>query len=154
MNGEEQLNLRRLVAAWSDGRGLTQATALVEKHRHLLPRRITHSQLLGLNGIVQAANELGEVIIFTQHQGERAMRVGRQDVKSYWDELRQALEALEGEAADLATEAGLLPTPPPDKKKTQPRPPSWLVLWLTREFVQHLVVHSLYLGAPFRPRKR
>jgi hypothetical protein len=73
------------------------------------------------------------------------MRAGRQDVRDYWDALRRALEALEGEAVNLAAQAGLL-LAPPGKRKARLRAPGWIILWLVREFVQHLVAHSLYLG--------
>jgi hypothetical protein len=147
MNEEERLKLRRPVAAWSDGRGLAQATALADQHRYLLPKRITNAQLSGLNGVVQAATDLGQVTAFAQHQGERAARAGRLDVKGYWDALRQALEALEGEAGNLAAQAGMTLVPPSGKGKARPKAPEWLTLWLAQEFVQHLVAHSLYLGA-------
>jgi hypothetical protein len=146
MNEEERLKLRRLVASWSDGRGLAQATTLADQHRYLLPKRITNAQLSGLNGVVQAAANLEQVTAFTQHQGERAARAGRLDVKGYWDALRQALEALEREAEDLATQAGLTLAPPPGKGKARSKAPEWLTLWLAQEFVQHLVAHSLYLS--------
>jgi len=136
MNNRERLKLQRMVAIWSDGHGLAQATALAEKHRHLLPKRITNAQLSGLNGLVQAGSSLTQVMGFAQHQGGRAARAGRVDVKGYWDDLREALGRLEGEADRLLTQAGVPVEGLPSK----------LTLWLAQEFVQHLVAHSLYLG--------
>jgi len=147
MSDEDRLKLQLPMAAWSDGHGLNQATALVQKHRHLLPKRITNAQLSGLNGVVQAVDRLDQVMDFAQHQGMRAARAGRMDVKGYWDDLREALDTLEGEAVQLLAQAGLSVEEAEGNGKRSPRAPSWLTLWLAQEFVQHLVAHSLYLGA-------
>lgn len=146
MNEEERLKLRQYTAAWSDGDGLARATALADRFRDLLPRRITHAQLAGLNSVVQAAPGLGQVTAFVMHQADRAVRAGRLDVKEYWDALRQALEGLEGEAAQLAAQAGMAAPPAPGKGKRPAKGFGWLTIWLAQEFVQHLVAHSLYLG--------
>ena len=146
MKDVDRSRLRGSVAAWSDGRGFAQSTPLADQHRDLLPRRITNAQLSGLNGLVQAASSLRQVAAFAQHQAARAARSGRPDVKGYWDALRQTLEGLEREADDLAAQAGMLSAMPEAKGKPQTKAPDWLVLWLAQEFVQHLVVHSLYIG--------
>lgn len=140
-----------MVAAWSDGRGQEEAVALAERHRHLLPRRITNAQLGGLQGVVQAATHLKQVREFTKHQGKRAATAGRLDVAGYWEELEKTLDRLEEEAEQLAAKAGITLVAPQGKKKTSPKPLASLALWLTHEFVQHLVAHSLYLGRREQP---
>ncbi|MCI0401673.1 MAG: hypothetical protein L0Z68_10345 [Gammaproteobacteria bacterium] len=141
------MNLPPIVATWSDEVGLVQAMALAEKFRYLLPRRITNAQLSGLNGVVQTAPDLGKVIDFTKHQGKRAESAGRLDVAGYWEELQKAFQRLQEEAAGLAVKAGLIVEVSTGKKSFHPGAPASLSLWLAQEFTQHLVVHSLYLGA-------
>ena len=146
MNEQEQIKLRPLVAAWSDGVGLDQAMALAEQFRYLLPRRITNAQLSGLNGVVQAAANLGQVVEFAKHQGKRAESAGRLDVADYWEDLQKAFQRVEEEAVKLTVQAGITWEAPQGKKKFQPKALGKLSLWLAQEFVQHLVAHSLYLG--------
>lgn len=146
MSPEDRIRLRTIVAAWSDERGQEEALALAERHRHLLPRRITNAQLGGLQGVVQAATHLKQVREFTKHQGKRAAAAGRLDVAGYWEELEKTLDRLEEEAERLAVKAGITLDAPQSKKKTSPKPLASLALWLIYELVQHLVAHSLYLG--------
>jgi hypothetical protein len=146
MNDADMMRTRRAMARWSDGPGTAHATTLAEQYRNLLPKRITNAQLSGLNGLVQAGRNLRQVTAFARHQRTRAARAGRLDVKDYWDALRQALEGLEIEAGSLAAQAGILSGPPAPAGKAQSKAPDWLTLWLAQEFVQHLVIHSLYLG--------
>jgi len=147
MSDRDWHKLQRPVAIWSAGRGLDLATTLADQHRNLLPKRITTAQLSGLSSVVQAAESLEQVTDFAQHQGTRAARAGRLDVQGYWDAVREVLGDLESEAAQLLDKAGLLVEEAEDRGKRPPRAPSWLTLWLAQEFVQHLVTHSLYLGA-------
>ncbi len=140
METKASLRWRQMLIRWSDGQGVTLAVELAERHAHLLPRRITNAQLFGLSGIAQAIDDPDGVIAFIQHQGERALRANRHDVKSYWDDVRQTLESLREEAVRLAAKADVSLEPP-------------LIMEMMREFVQHLVVHSLYIGAPFRSRR-
>lgn len=152
MNEGDRLKLRPLLVWWSDGRGYDLATALADEHAYLLPKRITNAQLSGLNSVVQAASHLGEVRAFAQHQAQRAARAARLDVEGYWRALQQALDKLESEASSLAAQGEIVPPAQPPKGKSSPKPPDWLALWLAQEFLQHLVAHSLYLGAASKAR--
>jgi hypothetical protein len=135
------------VERWSGQQGFDKATELADEFRYLLPNRITNSQLSGLSRIVQAATTLGQITGFIQHQTTRAARAGRLDVKGYWEALQRALDGLQTEAADLtAVYLGAPMIQPPGKGKVRPKAPEWLTLWMAREFLQHLVTHSLYIG--------
>lgn len=146
---KSELTIRQRMAAWSDGDGQTAAIALAERHRHLLPKRITNAQLSGLNNVVWAAPDVARVRDFLTHQASRAERAGRLDVKGYWDDVAQTLVQLEATATQLAAEAGLT-VEAPAGRKGRSRAPAWVELSLAQAFVQHLVAHSLYLGAMVR----
>lgn len=140
--------LQPWITAWSDGEGLTRAKALVDRFRALFPRQITNAQLAGLNSAVQVVPELGQVTAFAIHQASRAARAGRLEVKDYWDAVREMLEGLEYEAEQLAAQAGVIMPPVTGRRqrRKQTEEFAWLGLGLAREFVQHLVAHSLYIG--------
>lgn len=154
MNDEAWRKLQQPVAAWSDGPGMNLATALVERHQALLPRQITNAQLSGLNGVVQAVDDVNRVMAFAQHQGTRAALANKEEVQAYWDDLRDTLGRLEDEAARLLSQAGLSAEALPDKGKRPSRAPARLTLWLAQEFVQHLIVHSLYIGKKTQRSKK
>lgn len=130
---------RRVISRWSDGPGLERATELAERHRALLPRRLTTAQLSGLHAIAQAATSPEQVVGYAQHQEARAGRIGRLDVKAFWEDLHQYLEKAGREATSL------MPVQQPMSRI--PNEAAWLRLSLIREFIQHLLAHSLYLGA-------
>ena len=139
----QQLALRRRIAAWSD-RQQKPASALAEQFRDLLEgRRIGNAQLSGLNNIAQSAPSFDTVKEFVRHQGEKAERAGRFEVKEYWDAIEKALAGLEEEAWKLAQESGL-PVPPKGGKPRELRQAlDWLYLRLGQEYVQHFVAHSM-----------
>ena len=142
----QRLALRRRVAAWSD-RKQKSAVALAEQYRDLLGgRHIGNAQLSGLNNVAQAAPSFDDVKKFVEHQGEKAERAGRFDVREYWGALGKALGELEGEAYTLAGEADW----PLPLKGSKPRELKEVLnevyLWLAREYVQHLVAHSIMIG--------
>ncbi|MEW6399738.1 MAG: hypothetical protein AB1503_11350 [Bacillota bacterium] len=131
------LAFSRLVAMWSDRDGYRQATDLAEKHRDLLGRRLSPARLNGLLNAVAAAAAPAEVQAFVRHQVDNAGRREEPDLRQYWLEVGIALRGLEEEANRLAT---LLGEPAQDAVAVEE-----MHLQLIRRFVQHLVVHSLYL---------
>jgi len=151
---EQQLNLRRALARWSDG-AQKSASVLVEEHRSVLGRQvgnkvegqhIGNAQLSGLNNIAQSAPSFEDVKQFARWQGEKAERAGRYDVKEYWDAIGKALEALEKEAWTVANDAGL-PVPPKDSKPQVLKSAlNEIYLMLAQEWVQHFVAHSLWIA--------
>jgi len=140
----EQLALRGRMAAWSD-RAQKPAAALAERFRDLLGRRIGNAQLSGLNNIAQTAPSFETVKEFARHQGDKAERAGRYDVKEFWDEVGEALAGLEDEAWKLANDAGLNVPPKGSKPKQLQEALDWLYLRLGQEYVQHFVAHSIML---------
>lgn len=141
----QRLRLGRLLASWSD-RIQINCSALAEQYRDLLGRRIGNAQFAGLNNIVQSAPSFGEVKKFVTHQGDKAERAGRYDVKEYWDAVEKGLTDLEEEAWKLASEAGLS-VPPRDGKRNQITTAlDDMYLLVAREWIQHLVAHSLMLA--------
>ncbi len=146
MNGLETLEpparlaLRRQLAAWSDDIE-PRAVRFVEQYRDLLPRRITNAQLSGLENVVGQASTYREIRAFLDNRADRANRAGRLDVAAYWNALSEALNALKGEAERLgmATFADL-------NDRQRRTAVDELHVRLVREYVQHLIAHSLYLG--------
>ncbi len=132
------LTLRRLVAAWSD-QSRKDAANFANKHRDLLPRRITSTQLYGLVNIVRNAQRFGDIQRFIRHQREKAERAGRQDVADYWKEMEQVLNNLRNDARELQRQAGSLPPTISPKSALDT-----LHRQLTEEFVQHVLAHGSY----------
>lgn len=119
---------------------------LAEQFRDLLGRRIGNAQLSGLNNIVQSAPSFDQVKKFIEHQGKKAERAGRFDVKEFWEAVGKALARLEDEAWRLANEAGLSVPPKGSKPHELRRALDPLFLRLAREYVQHFVAHSIMLS--------
>lgn len=141
----QRLAWRRRITTWSDNIQKSAAT-LADQYRDLLGRRIGNAQLSGLNNIVQSAPLFDHVKEFVRHQGEKAERAGRFDVKQYWDQIGQALNGLEAEAWKLANEAELPVPPKSSKPKELKLALNDAYLMLAREYVQHLVSHSLMVA--------
>jgi hypothetical protein len=141
---QQRLDLRREIAAWSD-RAQKSAAAFAEEYRDLLPRRITNAQLAGLNNIVQATTMLDQVKKFIDHQREKASRTGYEDVPIYWQELNKVFTALRPDAEKLLNAIGIS-APSDPKSKEYKALLDEVCLLLAREWVQHLVAHSLLLG--------
>lgn len=141
----QRLRLGRLLASWSD-RVQINCAALAEQYRDLLGRRIGNAQFSGLYNIVHSAPSFSDVTKFVAHQGNKAERAGRFDVKEYWDAIGIALVALESEAWSLGHEAGL-PVPTHNSKpKVLKAALDDMYLMLAREWVQHVVAHSLMVN--------
>lgn len=146
MNGLEALEppkrlaLRRRLAAWSDGIE-SKAVRLAEEHRDLLPRRITNAQLSGLENVVGPASTYQGIRAFLDNRADRANRAGRLDVAAYWNALTEALNALKGEAERVGI-AMFADFGDRQRKVAVDE----LHVRLVREYVQHLVAHSLYVG--------
>jgi len=134
------LELRRRLAAWSDA-VQREAADLTDGYRDLLTKRITNAQLSGLHNVVQAAPSFRQIKQFVAHQGEKASRAGRDDVADYWDAVGKAFEGLRRPAEQIWADVPGGPAPgTPDARQA-------LDEWhcrLVREFVQHLVAHSLW----------
>ncbi len=129
------------------------ASGLAEQFRDLFGRKIGTAQLSGLNNIVQSAPSFDEVRRFVEHQGKKAERAARYDVKEFWEAVAKALAGLESEARTLATEAGL-PVPPKNSKPNEVRQAlDPLVLRLSRQYVQHFVAHGSMLSQVLLRRK-
>jgi hypothetical protein len=141
----QRLALRHRLAVWSDG-VQKNAAGLAEQYRDLLGRRIGNAQLSGLNNIVQSSLSMAEVKEFVAHQGDKAERAGRFDVKEYWEAVGKALEAVGDEAWKVASEAGLAVPPKGSKPKEMKAALEEVQLALAREWVQHLVAHSLMIA--------
>ena len=141
----QRLALRQHLAAWSDN-AQKSASALAERHRDLLGRRIGNAQLSGLNNIAQSAPSFENVKEFARHQGEKAERAGRYDVKEYWDAVGKALEALEKEAWTFASNAGLVMPPKDSKPQVLTKALNEIYIMLAQEWVQHFVAHSLMIA--------
>lgn len=137
MSGQQPLALRQVIAAWSD-RVQTEAAGFADKHRDLLPRRITNAQLYGLANVVRSAHNYSQIQRFVEHQGEKASRAARGDVQAYWADLGKNLTALRGEAQRLLKQVPLEPGSRP------PQSLDALHRQLASEYVQHLIAHSLY----------
>lgn len=132
------LRSRFLVARWSD-RLQKPASKFGDDHRDLLPRRITNAQLYGLYNIVRNTRHFSDIRRFIQHQGEKAGRAGRWDVKGYWEDLLKMLNDLKEEAKTLHEQTGPLPAAEDPKSALEA-----LHCQLVEEYVQHLIAHSLY----------
>lgn len=143
---EYQLIRRQKIAAWSD-RWQPEAARFADRHRDLLPRRITSAQLYGLGNVVRSAQLYAEIERFIQHQAAKAERAGRLDVQGYWNDLETALSKLRSEAQTLLK---TLPLPAEaDSRQTLDA----LHRELAGLYVQHLIAHSLY-WSPTDERER
>lgn len=141
----QRLRLGHLLAGWSD-RVQINCAALADRYRDLLRRRVGNAQLSGLHNIVQSAPSFSDVKQFVTHQGNKAERAGRFDVKEYWHAVEKGLTDLEEEAWKLASEAGLSVPPRDSKRKQITTTLDDMYLLVAREWVQHLVAHSLMVS--------
>jgi len=91
---------------------------------------------------VGQASSYQEVRVFLDNRATRADRAGRLDVAGYWKALNDALNELKKEAELLG--ADLVRSGITVRKRKLAMDD--LHVRLVREYVQHLVVHSLYLG--------
>jgi hypothetical protein len=123
------LVLQQRLAAWSD-QAQKKAAHFADAHRDLYPRRITNAQLYGLANVSRNARRFEDIKRFMEHQGKKAERAGRLDVRDYWTDLIKALSDLQAEARQLGIET-----------KTEL---DKLHREMAVEFIQHLVAHSSY----------
>jgi len=135
------LALRQRLAAWSDW-AQHDAVELAESYRDLLPRQITNAQLNGLQNTVLSAPSFGQIKDHLENQGNKASRAGRDDVADYWKAMLKALSSLRSESEQLlgSVPGGPLLTSAEGKQLAD----EWHRR-LAREFVQHLVAHSLWV---------
>lgn len=139
MNAPERtLALRRSLAAWSDANQQI-AARLAEDYGELLAKRITNAQLAGLHNVVRAAPSFRKIKDFLDHQRDKAMRAGREEVADYWAAVGKVLEGLRRDAEQIwaAVPDGPEPGTPAGKQALD----EWHCR-LVNEFVQHLVAHS------------
>lgn len=134
------LALRQRLAAWSD-RAQRDAVELVESYRDLRPRQITNAQLNGLQNVILSAPGYGEIKRYVENQGNKASRAGRDDVADYWKAVLKALNGLRSESEQLLE--SVPGTPPLNTAEGKRLADEWHRR-LAREFVQHLVAHSLW----------
>jgi len=135
-NLEYLLKRKQRIAAWSD-RWQAEAARFADSHRDLLPKRITNAQLYGLGNVVRSARRYADIERFIGNQVEKAKRAGRLDVQGYWNDLKDVLGKLRGEAQ------ALLKTLCPAGAGSQDNLDE-LHRELIRLYVQHLIAHSLY----------
>ncbi len=135
------LVLRQRLAAWSD-RAQRDAVELAESYRDLLPRQITNAQLNGLQNIVLSAPSFSEIKRYVENQGNKASRAGRDDVADYWKAMLKTLNNLRSESEQLL---GSVPGGPPLTSAEGRQLADEWHRRLAREFVQHLVAHSLWV---------
>jgi hypothetical protein len=141
LGSASRLALRRQLAAWSDGIE-PDTVRLVEQYRDLLPKRITNAQLSGLENVVGQSPNYREIRAFLDNRATRADKAGRLDVAGYWNALAEALTGLKGKAEQLWAELASPDATDRERKVAVDQ----LHVRLAREYVQHLVAHSLYLG--------
>jgi len=134
------LKRKQSIAAWSD-RWQAEAARFADSHRDLLPRRITSAQLYGLGNVVRSARRYADIERFIRHQAEKAERAGRLDVQGYWNDLKDALGKLRGEAQ------ALLKTLPFPAGMDSREALDALHRELAELYVQHLIAHSSYQTA-------
>jgi len=135
-NLEYLLKRKQRIAAWSD-RWQAEAARFADSHRDLLPKRITNTQLYSLGNVVRSARCYADIERFIHRQAEKAERAGRLDVQGYWNDLKDVLGKLRGEAQ------ALLKTLRPAGAGSQ-EDLDTLHCELTRLYVQHLIAQSLY----------
>ena len=132
---EYWLERKQVVAVWSDC-WQAEAARFADSHRDLLLRRITEAHLGGLSNVARAARCYADIERFVRHQAELAERSGRLDVQEYWNDLRDALDGLRGEAEVLLE---TLPLPAGvDRQEALDD----LHRELARLYIQHLIAHS------------
>lgn len=141
---EQKLRLRKGIAMWSD-QAQPLAAQVAVAYQGLLPKRIGMAQLSGLNNMAQSAPAYDDVKDFVAHQGEKAERAGRTDVKEYWDAVAKVLVSLEQAAWTVASDAGLPVPPKASKPKELKAALNEVYLMLAQEWVQHLIAHSLMI---------
>lgn len=129
----------RLLTMWSDGQGYQQAIDLATKHEGVIRNRLSPAQLSGLRNAVGAAAAPTEVLRVVNDHVERAQRRGESELRQFWFELGGVLRGLADGAKRLRS--GLV-----ESEQTVAAVES-IHLQLIRRFVQHFVVHSLYLRA-------
>ena len=132
-----QLERKQKIAAWSD-RWQAEAARFADSYRDLLPKRITNAQLYGLGNVVRSARRYADIERFFRHQAEKGERAGRLDVQSYWNDLKDILSKLRGEAQTLLKTLSL-PAGMDNREALDV-----LHRELARLYVQHLIAHSLY----------
>ena len=137
---EYLLKRRQSLASRSDRRQ-AEAARFADSHRDLLPKRITNAQLYGLGNVVRSARRYADIERFIRHQAEKAERAGRLDVQGYWNDLKDALGKLRGEAQALLKTL-LLPAGMDNREALDT-----LHRELAGLYVQHLIAHSLYQTA-------
>lgn len=135
------LALRQRLAAWSDW-AQHDAVELAESYRDLLPRQITNAQLNGLQNTVLSAPSFGEIKKYVENQSNKASRAGRDDVADYWKALLRALTDLRSESEQLLN--SVPGGPPLTTVEGRQLADEWHRR-LAREYVQHLVAHSLWV---------
>ena len=133
------LALRRKLAEWSD-RAQRDAATLAESYRDLLPRQITNAQLNGLQNIVLSAPSFGQIKDYLENQGNKASRAGRDEVADYWQAVQKVLNGLRSESDQWL---GSVPGGPPLTTAEGRQLADEWHRRLAREYVQHLVAHSL-----------
>jgi hypothetical protein len=140
----QRQRLSRFVAAWSDA-AEAEAVTFVERYGDPLGREPGNAQLSGLGNLVESGHGLDEIQKFATHQGSKAESAGHYGSQEYWGALRRSLEGLKSDAWEIAHGAGL-PVPDRDSKPKVLRAAlDDLYRRLAREWVQHLVAHSIYL---------
>lgn len=148
-----RLELEQRLAVWSDA-SQRNASDLVGGYQDLLARRITNAQLAGLHNVVQAAPSFREIERFIERQRGKATRAGRDDVAAYWEDVVKALKNLRGAAEQMLTEAFKTSSSGASSIITRQDFDDWHCR-LAREYVQHLVAHSLWARpAPNRDQAR
>lgn len=137
--------LVRRLAVWSD-EVQKQAVALVDRHRDLIPKRITHAQLSGLQNTVRSAPNMQTIRRFLDHQAQRAGRTGRAEIQAWWQEVRKAMDGLGREVEELSSQPGGMVADRVEREA--------LHLQLVREYVQHLVAHCWLVGRKADKREK
>jgi len=134
---EYWLKRKQSIAVWSD-RWQAKAARFADSYRDLLPRRVTSAHLGGLGNVARSARRYADIERFVCHQAELAERAGRLYVQEYWNELKDILGGLRGEAEALLK---MLPLPAGVDGQEEA---DALHRELAKLYVQHLIAHSLY----------
>jgi hypothetical protein len=114
---------------------LQAAVRFAERHPPL-----PSNQANGLLNVVNCEANINTILSnYIQHQAGKS--TARHP--AFWNELKRELEGLRKQAEEIQQKIGALP----QEKKQQQQERNEIHLWLARDYVQHLVAHTIYRAA-------
>lgn len=101
---------------------------------------VTTSQANGLQNVVNCESSITTVLTkYIQHQASKSTARN----PAFWNELKREIEGLRKQAEEIQQKIGSLP----QDKKQQQQERNEIHLLLARDYVQHLVAHTIYRAA-------